>query len=152
MGGFPTTPFQYVDARDLADFVLTCAQTGRPGEYDVVTPAGKYTWGDLANAVAEVAGGKPVFVEDDVLIEAGVEQWRGLPMWVPQTEQLPGLWAVDGSAAREFGFDDRPLVQTVADTWTWLQKQGADWAPTARMSVTGVRPEVEEMLLRSAVT
>ena len=23
--------FQYVDSRDLADFILTCAETGRPG-------------------------------------------------------------------------------------------------------------------------
>lgn len=150
MGGSASTPFQYVDARDLADFILSCAQSGRPGEYDVVTPAGKYTWGDFAQAVANVAGGSPVFVDDQLLIDAGVRPWQGLPMWVPGDELLPGLWAVDGSAARDFGFDDRPLEQTVADTWTWLQKQGDDWAPTARMAVTGVDADVEMDLLRKS--
>lgn len=34
--------FQYVDVRDLAEFVLTCAETGRFGRYDVVTPSGEH--------------------------------------------------------------------------------------------------------------
>lgn len=84
VGGDPAQAFQYVDSRDLADFILTCAETGRPGRYDVVTRTGEYTWGDFAQAVAEVAGGKPVFVEDERLLAAGVTPWRGLPLWSPQ--------------------------------------------------------------------
>ena len=41
VGGTPDTWFQYVDVRDLAEFVLTCAETGRPGRYDVVTQPGE---------------------------------------------------------------------------------------------------------------
>lgn len=147
MGGAPDAPFQYVDARDLAEFILTCAQTGRPGEYDVVTPAGMYTWGDLGAALQEVTGGSPVFVDDQRLIDAGVRQWSGLPMWVPARDDVRGLWQVDGQAACDFGFACRPLVETVADTWTWLQKQGPDWRPTARMAVSGLDPQIEDELL-----
>lgn len=147
VGGRPQTPFQYVDVRDLADFMLTCAQTGRTGHYDVVTRAGDYTWRDLADAVADVAGGPPVFVDDQRLLDAGVEPWRGLPLWAPRSPQNAGLWSVDGEAAFEAGFKPRPLHDTVADTWTWLQREGQDWTPSSRAAVHGIDPDVEQKLI-----
>ena len=150
VGGTPDTWFQYVDVRDLAEFVLTCGETGRPGRYDVVTRPGEYTWRDFADTVADVAGGTPVFVPDDRLLAADVEPWRGLPLWAPASPQTAGLWAVDGQAAYDYGFRARPLQETVADTWSWLQKEGPDWEPTARVAVRGIDPEVEEDLLREA--
>ena len=104
LGGEPGSGFQYVDVRDLADFMLTCAETGRPGRYDVVTRPGEYTWGDFGNAVARVAGGRPVFIDDQRLLEAGVAPWRGLPLWVPQQPDNEALWQVNGQAALEYGF------------------------------------------------
>ena len=147
VGGNPDTWFQYVDARDLAEFALTCAETGRPGHYDVVTHPGAYTWGDFAGAVAEVTGGKPVFVADEELLEAGVQPWRGLPLWAPRTPENESLWAVNGDAAMDFGFAPRPLLETVADTWTWLQKEGPEWAPTSRAAALGLDPDLEQQLL-----
>lgn len=147
VGGDPQSWFQYVDVRDLAHFVLTCAETGRPGHYDVVTAPGEYTWGDFATAVADVAGGTPVFVPDERLLAAGVEPWRQLPLWVPSAPQTAGAMAVDGGAAFEFGFTARSLTETVADTWKWLQKEGPDWVPTSKAAVSGLDPDVERGLL-----
>lgn len=147
VGGSPEGAFQYVDARDLAEFVLTCAETGRPGEYDVVTPPGKYTWGDFAAAIGQVAGGSPVFVPDLALQSADVTPWTGLPLWLPHDPAYTGLWQVNGQAAYDFGFRDRPLLDTVADTWTWLQKEGPEWEPTSRAAVTGIDPDVEKRLI-----
>lgn len=146
VGGRPESQVQYVDVRDLADFVLTCAETGRPGRYDVVTRAGDYTWGDLADAVADVAGGRPVFVDDQRLLDAGVVPWRGLPLWVPQSPQTAGLWSVDGEAAFQSGFKPRALHDTVADTWAWLQKEDPDWTPSSRSAVYGIDPDIEQKL------
>jgi nucleoside-diphosphate-sugar epimerase len=150
VGGDPRNWFQYVDVRDLADFILTCAQAGRPGRYDVVTRPGEYTWGDFAQTVADVAGGRPVFIPDDRLRAAGVTPWRGLPLWSPEDADTKGLWSVDGQAAFEYGFSPRPLRETVADTWKWLQSEGPEWAPTSRAAVTGIDPETEQMLLAEA--
>lgn len=147
VGGEPARAFQYVDARDLAEFMLLCAETGRPGAYDVVTPAGAYTWGDVAAEVAAVTGGHPVFVPDQTVQAAGVQPWRGLPLWLPPDPDNAGVFAVDGRAAVEFGFQARPLAQTIADTWAWLQEEGPDWVPTSRVAVTGLDPEVEASLL-----
>lgn len=106
--------------------------------------------GDFAAAVAETAGGTPVFVPDERLIAADVEPWRGLPLWTPASAQTAGLWAVDGQASYDYGFAPRPLAQTVADTWAWLQKEGPDWEPTARVAVHGIDADVEQQLLREA--
>ena len=88
-----------------------------------------------------------MFVPDDRLVEACVEPWRGLPLWVPRGPDNDGLWAVDGSASFDYGFSPRPLSQTVADTWEWLQREGSEWEPTARAAVHGIDPEVEQGLL-----
>lgn len=147
VGGTPDRAFQYVDARDLAEFVLLCAETGRPGAYDVVTSPGACSWGDLAAAVGEATGGKPVFVSDDVLVAAGVQPWRGLPLWLPESPDTAGAFAVNGRAAFDYGFAPRPLQQTVSDTWEWLQEEGPEWVPTSRASVLGLDPEVQVRLL-----
>jgi nucleoside-diphosphate-sugar epimerase len=150
VGGSPDTWFQYVDVRDLAQFILRCAETGRPGQYDVVTAPGEYTWGDLAAAIGQVTGGTPVFIDDATLQGAGVDPWDGLPLWAPQDAHNQGLWAVDGSASFEFGFSPRPLIETVEDTWRWLQDQGDDWAPTSSAAVHGIDPETERDLIARA--
>jgi nucleoside-diphosphate-sugar epimerase len=149
VGGDPNQGFQYVDVRDLADFLLTCSESGRPGRYDVLTRPGSYTWSDFARAVADSAGGHPVFIDDQSLIDAGVEEWRGLPLWVPQSPQTAGLWQVDGQAAFDYGFAPRPLADTVADTWKWLQGEGPDWTPASRAAVSGIDADVERAILAS---
>jgi nucleoside-diphosphate-sugar epimerase len=150
VGGSPDRAFQYVDARDLAEFIMICAETGRPGSYDVVTRTGAHTWGDVAAAVAKATGGTPVFIPDEVLLEAGVQPWSGLPLWLPESPENASVFAVNGDAAVEYGFTPRPLEQTVADTWEWLQEEGPEWEPTSRASVTGIDPEVERELLAGA--
>lgn len=147
MGGDPQRPFQYVDVRDLAEFTLLCAETGRPGAFDVVTPKAAHTWQELAAALASVTGGKPVFVDDQRLLAAGVEPWRGLPLWLPQDPEHAAVFDVDGQLAQDSGFKARPLVDTVSDTWAWLQQEGPEWEPTSRAAVTGLDPDVEKALL-----
>ncbi len=147
VGGDPGRPFQYVDARDLAEFLLLCAETGRPGAYDVVTPPGAHTWADVANAVTKATGGTAVFVADRILLDAGVVPWSGLPLWLPESAETAGVFSVNGQAAVQYGFHARPLEQTVADTWAWLQEEGPDWEPTSRAAAAGLDPDLQLRLL-----
>lgn len=151
VGGTPERGFQYVDARDLADFVLVCAETGRPGSYDVVTQEGTCTWGDLAAAVGAATGGTPVFVPDEALLDAGVEPWRGLPLWLPDDPETAGAFSVQGQAAFDYGFAPRSLQRTVSDTWQWLQEEGTDWQPTSRAAVVGLDRSVQSRLLAARI-
>lgn len=147
MGGDPDRAFQYVDVRDLADFTLLCAETGRPGAFDVVTPRGSHTWAEFGSAIGAAAGGAPVFVDDNRLVAAGVTPWRGLPLWLPDAADSRAVFDVDGQAADDAGFHARPLQDTVNDTWSWLQEEGPEWEPTSRAAVSGLDPEVQKELL-----
>ena len=147
VGGTADRAFQYVDARDLAEFTLLCAETGRPGSYDVVTQPNAVTWGDLAAAIASASGGKPVFVPDQILLDAGVEPWQGLPLWLPESAENANVFEVNGQAAYDYGFTARPLERTVSDTWAWLQEEGPDWVPTSRAAVPGLDLDLQARLL-----
>lgn len=149
VGGTPERAFQYVDVRDFAEFTLQCAETGRPGAYDMVTPRGAHTWGDLASTVAAVTGGQPVFVDDQRLLAAGVRPWRGLPLWLPETAENGAVFDVDDRAAADHGFRARGLQETVADTWQWLQED-PEWQPSSRLAVSGIDPDVEKALIAEA--
>jgi len=115
---------QLVDARDLAAFILGGAHAGVAGAFNVVCPrAAAFTTRRLVEACAEVtgAGAEPVWVPERVLRRAGVAEWDDLPGWIPEDSEGAGMHDCDVSAALAHGLTWRPLEQTVADTWAWMQ-------------------------------
>ena len=45
--GTPSDPFQYIDVRDLADFIRTCVEKNVNGKYNLCGPQGAVTMGSL---------------------------------------------------------------------------------------------------------
>lgn len=124
-------PLQYVDARDIATWVLG----SRPvGTFNTVSEAGHTTMGELLELAHRVTGQRAelVWVEPETVAAAGVEPWTELPIWVPPTGELAGLHACDVSAARAAGLIARPVGETVEDTWAWLQSEGLPPPPSNR--------------------
>ena len=81
------------------------------------------------------------------LLAADVQPWVHLPLWLPQ-EMARTAWDVDTSRARELGLPSRPLRETVADTWAWLQTSGRPpLARMAQLAEPGLPPELEATLL-----
>ena len=100
--GDPDRGLQYVDARDLAAWMLDNLVRGTSGAIDVVSPAAFTTIGALLKACVHATGGPPelVWVPEDVLEAEGVEPWTQLPCWVPSTGELAGLMESDTSKCR----------------------------------------------------
>ena len=124
-------PLQYVDCRDIADWVLG----SRPvGTFNLVSEPGHTTIGALLDEVRTVTGSDAelVWLDPAAVEAAGVQPWTELPIWVPPTGELAGLHALDTSAARAAGLHCRPMPETVADTWAWLQREGLPERPTNR--------------------
>lgn len=119
-------PLQYVDARDLAAWMLEGAERGNVGPFNVVSPRGHATIGSLLGAAVEVAGGaaRLVWRSPEVVAACGVQGWTELPIWTPPTGELAALHDADVSAALASGLRCRPVEETVADTWAWLQDEG----------------------------
>ena len=121
-------PISPIDARDVADFVLTlAAEPPSGGGYVVSGVRGEWTLGDLLRLCATVTGttAKFVSVADEVLLANEVEPWSELPFWAPRGVGADGIWSTDCSAALGAGLHLRPLSNTVADTWSWMQSIGA---------------------------
>jgi nucleoside-diphosphate-sugar epimerase len=119
-------PLQYIDGRDLAGWLLACAQRGLGGVYNTVSPPGHTTMGALLGAVQTATGGDAelTWVAPSVVLAAGIQPWTELPIWVPPDGDLAGLHSGDVSAALSQGLRCRPVTDTVAATWSWLQREG----------------------------
>jgi nucleoside-diphosphate-sugar epimerase len=145
--GRPERGLQYVDARDLAAFALDGLEAGLTGPYDVTSAPGHATTLDLLEACVEVTGSDAelVWVDEADLAAAGAQPWTQLPCWVPETGEDAGVFAGDSRRALTAGLDCRPVEQTVADTWAWVQEAGV---PKGRPgSEPGLPAELERTLL-----
>jgi nucleoside-diphosphate-sugar epimerase len=146
--GEPTRGLQYVDARDLAAWALDNLVRGTAGAVDVVSPPGVTTTEALLAACITATGSDAelVWVPEDVLAEEGAEPWTQLPCWVPSSGELAALMASDTSKAAATGLRIRPVEDTVADTWAWLQREGLPAQRTDRPR-HGLPAELETRLL-----
>ncbi len=116
-------PLQLVDARDLAEWVVD----HRPvGTFNTVSRPGHTTIGELLGECVRVTGSDAelVWLSPEVVAASGVEPWTELPIWTPPTGELAPLHDCDTSAAHAAGLTCRPVADTVAATWEWLQREG----------------------------
>jgi 2'-hydroxyisoflavone reductase len=145
--GRPGRGLQYVDVRDLAEFALDGLERGLSGAYDVVSEPGHCTMADLLEACVDATGSDAelVWVDEAELAAAGAQPWTQLPCWVPETGELAGVMAGDTRRALAAGLRCRPVEQTVADTWAWVQEAGV---PRGRPGKEpGLPEQVERALL-----
>jgi nucleoside-diphosphate-sugar epimerase len=149
--GDPDRTVQLVDARDLAAWFVDRAERREAGVFNATVPAGRTTMREVLEAAVAATGSdaRLTWVPDDALAAAGVEPWTELPLWLPEADG-PGTWQVDASRAEAAGLRARPVAETVADVWAWLQAGGAeaegeDWlSPNA---ARGLAPEKEREVL-----
>ncbi|MET9870980.1 NAD-dependent epimerase/dehydratase family protein, partial [Streptomyces sp. NPDC006386] len=143
-------PLQYVDVRDLAEWILNAAEREFSGPYNLMSPQGHTTMGELLDACVRVTGGAAElrWTEPEVILRAGIEPWTELPVWVPPGSDLhDALHSADVSRAVAAGLRCRPVQETVADTWRWLQDIGGTAPQRPDRTRKGLDPEVEAKVL-----
>ena len=151
--GDPERTVQLIDARDLAAWMLDLAEHGRAGAFNGTAPAGVTTMAEVLEAAIRATGSdaRLTWVPDDDLVAAGVEPWDELPLWLPE-RQFPGTWQLGTERAQAAGLRCRPVAETVADTWSWLDGGGearlSEWR--AEYRPRGLSPERERALLDAA--
>ena len=136
----PTAPIQVIDARDLAAWMLNLLERDVGGTYNAVSPAGRWTMGDLVATLeaAAAAPPAPAWLDDATLLAHGVEPWVGLPLWIPASDpDAAGFMSIDGARASAAGLTPRGLRHTVADTAAWLA--GRDNAGAWKLVLSAAR-------------
>ena len=151
--GEPQRGVQLIDARDLATWMLDLAEGRIAGTFNATAPIGHAAMADVLNAAVTATGSGATlrWIPDAALSAAAIEPWDELPLWLPEHDH-PGTWRVGTSRAQATGLTARPIQQTVADVWKWLQDGGeqslGDWKAEARPR--GLSPERERELLSQA--
>jgi 2'-hydroxyisoflavone reductase len=143
----PDRGIQPIDVRDLSDFLVSLMEVKGIGIYNVAPDNGEATYGDMLRACASAIGAPQqpvtlVWVDEDWLVRQGVTQWTELPLW--RNAMAP--WSMKSDLARAAGLRCRPLAQTVADTWAWLEHGGRPIAHE-RIREHGILPDREQALV-----
>lgn len=148
--GDPQAPLQFIDVRDLAEWIVAALTRGPAGAYNVTGPAAPLAFGAFLAACQAARAPQPPAVltwcSERFLLDHGVAPWTGLPLWVPQSES--GIHRVSVRRALAAGLSFRPLATTIADTLAWTDS--ADFAPpTGAYANVGLSREREAELLRA---
>lgn len=141
----PHYALQWIDARDLAAFVLHLAQERVGGVFNVVDRAPTSTIADVVATAGEAAGST---VE---LVTAG-DEWftrrlgdatdEAFPMWEPGA---PGFHAFDPSRAFSAGLACRDPAATIRDTLAWDRTREQAWPMAAGLDLERERSLIEEL-------
>lgn len=147
--GAASDPIQYIDARDLAAFLLTAGSTGASGAFNVVSEPRATTLGELLDACIAATGSDATlrWVDQEQLLAAGIQPWTQLPVWIPSGPDADAMHHGDVSRAMAAGLRRRPLAETVADTWSWLQALGGVAPQRPDRPVVGLDRAVERAVL-----
>jgi 2'-hydroxyisoflavone reductase len=122
----PSRPVQFVEARNLAQWLVSLAARRVGGAFNACSDAGRWTMGALVDTLVECAARRsrtvrPCWVDDEALLAAGVVPWTGLPLWIPRSDpESAGFLEFDCRKAHAAGLAERPLAAIVDDTADWL--------------------------------
>ncbi|MET9661867.1 reductase [Streptomyces sp. NPDC006510] len=147
--GTPDLMLQYIDARDLANWLLDATRSGLHGPYNLVSRSGHATMGQLLDACVRATGSDAVlrWTPAEKILAAGVEPWSDLPVWLPPGELYDAIHLGDVGKAYATGLRCRPVEETVADTWKWLEGLGGVAPQRPDRPAVGLDPRVEAELL-----
>jgi 2'-hydroxyisoflavone reductase len=146
-------PVQYVDVRDLAEFVVGGIERRYAGVVNTVGPATPTTLGALLDACAAASAGangsaaraNVVPVDREFLRRWNAGPWSDLPVWAEDGNGYDGITRTDPSRGIALGLRYRPVEETIADTLRWAQHERGD-APFK----AGLTPAREAALLALA--
>ena len=114
-------PVQFIDGRDLGEWMVRLAEAGTHGTFNAVGPARALTLDGLLRGCQAATGTgelrlthvSPAFVE---------RQQLEFPIWVPRgSGPYAGYGQVDNARAIAAGLQFRPLQETVVDLLAWFR-------------------------------
>jgi 2'-hydroxyisoflavone reductase len=145
--GTPQDPIQFIDVRDLAEFMRRCVEERIGGRYNLCNPPGAVTMGDLLETSKRVTKANTKFrwaplkfLEENKLLESGE-----LTTWSPPTGEYAGASLVSSARAVSKGLRFRDVETTVRDLLAWHEQRPADQKQRLR---AGMTPEREAELLK----
>ena len=116
--GTPADPMQFIDARDLAQWVVRMMENGTGGVFNGVGPDEPVDMETMLEACREVSGSDAAFhwIDDFAFVQ---ERSAYFPIWAPPEGDFAAVHVVSNAAAVGAGYTSRPVADTIRDTLAW---------------------------------
>jgi 2'-hydroxyisoflavone reductase len=117
--GKKTDPVQFIDVRDLTEFMIRLIENGTTGVFNVAGPANRLSMEEFVHGVRAGTSSEVTWtwIEDyDFLLEQKLQ--FAIP-WLMLTEDYLGSAQISIDRAKAAGLTFRPLGLTVMDTLGW---------------------------------
>jgi 2'-hydroxyisoflavone reductase len=144
--GNPSDPVQFIDARDLAEWIIRMVEQKAFGTYNATGPAHPLTMGEMLYGIKAVttAGAQFTWVPASFLEAQKVEPWSDMPVWIPPAGDMTGFAAVSIKRALDKGLTFRSLADTTQATLAFHESRPAERKAKLR---AGITPEREAEVL-----
>ena len=139
--GTPNDPVQYVDAKDLSEWMIRLAENRTLGTFNASGPRMPTTVAEMLYGIKAVTTSGPQFtwVAADFLAANQVRAWSDMPVWVPPAGRTANFARVNCSKAHASGLTFRPLAETAAATLAWYKTRPAAEQEKARAGLAAER-------------
>lgn len=139
--GTPSDPVQFIDVRDMADFMRACVERKISGRYNLCNPPGAVTIGELLETSKRISKANTTFVwaKQSFLEQNKVLENGEIPIWAPTTGAQAGATLVSSARAVAQGLRFRDLDTTVKDTLAWHEQRPAAEKSKLRAGLTAER-------------
>ncbi|HEX7335223.1 MAG TPA: NAD-dependent epimerase/dehydratase family protein [Pyrinomonadaceae bacterium] len=145
--GRPERFVQFIDARDLAEWIVSMAEQKATGIYNANRAPEKLTMQTVLEECKLASHSTAIFTwaSEEFLLKENVSAWAEMPLWLPEdaAPHLKGFMFINCDKAIRSGLRFRPLSETTRDTLTWYQTAGANQELKA-----GIGSDKEQALLR----
>ena len=125
--GRPERPVQFIDARDLAEWIVLMIERSGVGVYNANRSPNTLTMRDVLDECKSISDSDAVFTwaSEAFLRQENVAAWSEMPLWLPEEEapQLTGFMFINCDKALAAGLRIRPLSETIRDTLTWAREE-----------------------------
>ncbi len=117
--GSENQPVQFIDARDLAEWLLAMVEARKTGIYNAKGPDYPLTMQRFLDECKEVSRSNVQFVwaNEEFLLGHNIAPYVEMPLWVPG--EMIGFARVNSDKAIAAGLSFRPLADTIRDTLAW---------------------------------
>jgi 2'-hydroxyisoflavone reductase len=139
-------PVQYVDVRDLGEWIVRLAEARVLGTFNATGPAQPTTIAELLHGIKAVttAGAQFTWVDADFLARQQVRGWSDMPVWMPARGATAGFMRIACGKAHAAGLTFRPLADTARATQAWYHSRPASEQERLR---AGIAPDRERAVL-----
>jgi 2'-hydroxyisoflavone reductase len=143
--GKPNDPMQFIDVRDLDEWLVRVIEEKHVGVYDAVGPD-QPTIGAVLGSMKDALGSDVRFswVATSFLAKNEVRDWGNFPIAVPEESDQAGIAKVSAKKAIAMGLRFRSPGETAKDALAWYRAQSEERRKEKR---PGITPEREAELL-----